>query len=160
MVVAVSLSALGFTGYAGLRLFGESAAALFALMAVTVAHSVHIIEGVLVGLRQGMDRKQAAVHSLETNTWPVFLTSLTTAIGFLSLNFADMPPFQVMGNIVAFGALCAFVYSVTLLPAFLSIVALARRVRAPLGVGLLRSTGGASSFPTTWPCSWPSSSWW
>ena len=124
MVVAVSLSALGFTGYAGLRLFGESGAALFALMAVTVAHSVHIIEGVLVGLRQGMDRKQAAVHSLETNTWPVFLTSLTTAIGFLSLNFADMPPFQVMGNIVAFGALCAFVYSVTLLPAFLSIVPL------------------------------------
>ena len=124
MVVAVSVSALGFTGYAGLRLFGESGAALFALMAVTVAHSVHIIEGVLVGLRQGMDRKQAAVHSLETNTWPVFLTSLTTAIGFLSLNFADMPPFQVMGNIVAFGALCAFVYSVTLLPAFLSIVPL------------------------------------
>ena len=124
MVVAVSLSALGFTGYAGLRLFGESGAALFALMAVTVAHSVHIIEGVLAGLRQGMDRKQAAVHSLETNIWPVFLTSLTTAIGFLSLNFADMPPFQVMGNIVAFGALCAFVYSVTLLPAFLSIVPL------------------------------------
>ena len=54
--------------------------------------------------------------------WPVFLTSLTTAIGFLSLNFADMPPFRVMGNMVAFGALCAFVYSVTLLPAFLSIV--------------------------------------
>ena len=130
MVVAVSLSALGFTGYAGLRLFGESGAALFALMAVTVAHSVHIIEGVLAGLRQGMDRKQATVHSLETNTWPVFLTSLTTAIGFLSLNFADMPPFQVMGNIVAFGALCAFIYSVTLLPAFLSIV--------PLRVGSAR----------------------
>ena len=131
MVVAVSLSALGFTGYAGLPLFGESAAALFALMAVTVAHSVHVIEGVLAGLRQGMDRKQAAVHSLESNTWPVFLTSITTAIGFLSLNFADMPPFQVMGNIVAFGALCAFVYSVTLLPAFLSIV--------PLRVGSARS---------------------
>ena len=29
-----------------------------------------------------------------------------------------MPPFQVMGNMVAFGCLCAFVFSVTLLPAF------------------------------------------
>ena len=122
MLVAVVLSALGFTGWTGMKLFGESGAALFVLMAVTVAHSVHVIEGMFAGLRQGMDRKQAAIHSLEVNVWPVFLTSLTTAIGFLSLNFADMPPFRVMGNMVAFGALCAFAYSVTLLPAFLSIV--------------------------------------
>ena len=122
MLVAVVLSALGFTGWTGMRLFGESGAALFVLMAVTVAHSVHVIEGMVAGLRRGMDRKQAAIHSMQVNVWPVFLTSLTTAIGFLSLNFADMPPFRVMGNMVAFGALCAFVYSVTLLPAFLSVV--------------------------------------
>ena len=118
MLVAVVLSSLGFTGWTGMKLFGESGAALFVLMAVTVAHSVHIIEGMVAGLGQGMDRRQAAVHSLQVNVWPVFLTSLTTAIGFLSLNFADMPPFRVMGNMVAFGALCAFAYSVTLLPAF------------------------------------------
>ena len=122
MLVAVMLSALGFTGWTGMKLFGESGAALFVLMAVAVAHSVHVIEGTMGGLRQGMDRRQAAVHSLQVNVWPVFLTSLTTAIGFLSLNFADMPPFRVMGNMVAFGALCAFVYSMTLLPAFLSVV--------------------------------------
>ena len=74
-----------------------------------------------------MDRKQAASHALQLNVWPVFLTSLTTAIGFLSLNFSDMPPFQVMGNIVAFGALVAFVYAVTFLPAFLSIMPLRSR---------------------------------
>ena len=128
MLVAVMLSALGFTGWVGLKLFGESGAALFVLMAVTVAHSVHVIEGMMAGLRRGMDRRQAAIHSLQVNIWPVFLTSLTTAIGFLSLNFADMPPFRVMGNMVAFGALCAFVYSVTLLPAFLSLMP----IRTPL----------------------------
>ena len=122
MLVAVIPSALGFAGYTGLSLFGESAAALFVLMAVTVAHSVHIIEGMAAGLRQGMDRVQAAMQTLRVNVWPVFLTSFTTAIGFLSLNFAEMPPFRVMGNIVAFGAMSAFVYSVTLLPAFLSVL--------------------------------------
>ena len=122
MMAFVILSALGFTGWTGMKLFGESGAALFVLMAVTVAHSVHVIEGMAAGLRQGMDRKQAAAHSLQVNVWPVFLTSLTTAIGFLSLNFAEMPPFRVMGNMVAFGVLCAFVYSVTLLPAFLSVL--------------------------------------
>ena len=130
MLIAVMLSALGFTGWTGMKLFGESGAALFVLMAVTVAHSVHIIEGVAAGLRQGLDRKQAAIQSTQVNAWPVFLTSLTTAIGFLSLNFAEMPPFKVMGNIVAFGVLCAFLYAVTLLPAILSIMPMrARPVR-------------------------------
>ena len=120
MIVAVLLSALGFAGWSGMTLFGESGAALLVLMAVTVAHSVHVIEAMLSSLRQGMDRKQAAIHSLQLNVWPVFLTSLTTAIGFLSLNFSEMPPFQIMGNMVAFGSLCAFVYAVTFLPVFLS----------------------------------------
>ena len=122
MLVSVLLSAIGFTGWTGLKLYGESGAALFVLMAVTVAQSVHIIEGMQAGFRQGLDRRQATAYSLRVNVWPVFLTSLTTAIGFLSLNFAEMPPFKVMGNIVAFGALCAFAYSVTILPAFLAIV--------------------------------------
>ena len=127
MIVSVILSALGLAGWAGMKLYGESGAALFVMMAITVAHCVHIIEVVLAGLRQGMERKQAIIDSLRINMWPVFLTSLTTAIGFLSLNFSEMPPFRVMGNIVAFGALAAFIFSVTLLPAILSFMpALAR----------------------------------
>ncbi len=131
MLVAVLASAVGFAGWTGLKLYGESGAAFFVLMAVSVAHSVHIIEGMLAGMREGLDRRQAAVRSLQVNMRAVFLTSLTTAIGFLSLNFADMPPFRVMGNMVAFGAMLAFVYSVTLLPAFLSLVPMrARPLRA------------------------------
>ncbi len=120
MLVIVIPAALGFTGWTGMRLFGESGAALFVLMAITVAHSVHIIESMRSGLRQGMERQQAIRYSLQINIWPVFLTSLTTAIGFLSLNFSDMPPFRVLGNIVASGAVCAFLWSVTFLPALLT----------------------------------------
>ncbi len=130
MIVTVIPSALGFAGWTGLKLFGESGAALFVLMAVTVAHSVHIIEAMAGGLRQDMTRTEAAIHAVQVNVWPVFLTSFTTAIGFLSLNFVDMPPFKVMGNMVAFGSMCAFAFSVTLLPAFLSILPIrARKVR-------------------------------
>ncbi|MDE2890881.1 MAG: MMPL family transporter, partial [Chloroflexota bacterium] len=120
MIVGVIIASAGFVGWTGMTLFGESAAAIFVLMAIAVAHSVHIIEAMLAGLREGMDRKQAAIHSLELNIWPVFLTSITTAIGFLSLNFSEMPPFQVMGNMVAFGSLFAFFFAVTFLPAVLS----------------------------------------
>ncbi len=130
MIATVIPSALGFAGWTGLKLFGESGAALFVLMAVTVAHSVHIIEAMARGLRQDMTRTEAAIHAVQVNVWPVFLTSFTTAIGFLSLNFVDMPPFKVMGNMVAFGSMCAFAFSVTLLPAFLSLLPIrARKVR-------------------------------
>ena len=127
-LMAVLISALGFTGWTGMRLYGESGAALFVLMSIAIAHSVHIIQVMSDGVRRGMKRNLAAIYSLQINVWPVFLTSLTTAIGFLSLNFSDMPPFRVMGNIVAFGAMCAFAYAVTLLPALLSIMPI--RVRA------------------------------
>ena len=88
---------------------------------------MHIVAAVLAGMRRGLGRNEAVVESLRGNAWPVFLTTATTAIGFLSLNASDAPPFRVLGNLVAFGVLCAFVYAMTLLPALLSILPL----RAP-----------------------------
>jgi len=126
MLIAVIPVAMGFAGWAGLKFYGESGAAIFVIMAITVAHCVHVITGVLEKLKGGLDLREAIVESLQLNAWPVFLTSMTTAIGFLSLNFSEMPPFRVMGNIVAFGSMAAFVFSVTLLPALL----LALRLRA------------------------------
>ena len=48
-------------------------------------------------------------------------------IGFLSLNASDSPSFHILGNLAAFGVLCAFVYSMTLLPALLSVLPLRAR---------------------------------
>lgn len=53
---------------------------------------------------------------------PVFLTSLTTAIGFLSMNFSEVPPFWHLGNISAVGVAAAFLYSVLFLPAAIAIL--------------------------------------
>ncbi|MCY4259095.1 MAG: MMPL family transporter [Rhodobacteraceae bacterium] len=122
MLIAVLASGFGFAGWSGLKFYATSGAAIFVLMAIAIAHSVHLIHGVINGMREGMDRKSATIHSLRTNARPIFLTSLTTAIGFLSLNFSEMPPFRVMGNIVAFGSMIAFAYSVTLLPALISLM--------------------------------------
>ncbi|MDE0310137.1 MAG: MMPL family transporter [Acidiferrobacterales bacterium] len=129
MLVAIIPATLGFSGWTGMSFYPESAASIFVLMAITVAHCVHIITGVMEKIREGLDSTEAIVESLRMNVWPVFLTSLTTAIGFLSLNFSEMPPFRVMGNVVAFGSMLAFVYSVTLLPIFLSVIRLRAKPR-------------------------------
>ena len=122
MLIAVTASSFGFAGWFGLKFYAESGAALFVLMAIAIAHSVHLIQGMTEGMLGGLERRAAIVRALQTHAHPIFLTSITTMIGFLSLNFSEMPPFRVMGNIVAFGAMCAFVYSVTLLPALLAMM--------------------------------------
>ena len=122
MLIAVMASSFGFAGWFGLKFYAESGAALFVLMAIATAHSVHLIQGMTDGMLRGMERTAAIIHSLQVNAYPIFLTSITTMIGFLSLNFSEMPPFRVMGNIVAFGSMCAFVYAVTLLPALLAMM--------------------------------------
>ena len=122
MLVVVVASSFGLAGWIGLMFYAESGAALFILMAIATAHSVHLIQGMRDGMLDGMERRLAITYSLQANLRPIFLTSLTTTIGFLSLNFSEMPPFRVMGNLVAVGSMVAFVFSVTLLPALLSMM--------------------------------------
>ena len=43
---------------------------------------------------------RAIIEGLRVNFRPVFLTSFTTAIGFLSLNFSETPPFHDLGNLL------------------------------------------------------------
>ena len=96
---------------------------------IAVADSIHVVTSVMLGLRRGLDKTAAIVEAFRINAYPILLTSVTTAIGFLSLNSADSPPFHDLGNYVAFGVLCAFVYTMTLLPALLAILPLRARRR-------------------------------
>ena len=126
-LVFVVNTTLGFAGWIGTVFNPANSGVPIIVMTVAVAHSVHIVAATLANMGCGLNRHEAIAESLRSNAWPVFLTTATTAIGFLSLNASDAPPFRVLGNLVAFGVLCAFVYSMTLLPALLSILPL----RAP-----------------------------
>ena len=70
-------------------------------------------------MRKGHEKKLAIVESLRINMQPVFLASATTAVGFLTMNFSDVPPFNHLGTMVAFGVLASFILSVLFLPALL-----------------------------------------
>ena len=124
VVVFVVLTAVGVAGWFHTMLTPISASVPIIVMAVGVAHSIHIVTTAQAGMREGLERNAALSASLRENMYPVFLTSATTAIGFLSLNTSNSPPFHVLGNLVALGVLFTFIYSVTLLPALLSILPL------------------------------------
>ncbi len=88
-------------------------------MTLAVADCVHLLVTFQQRLRRSGDRAAAMVEALRINLQPIFLTSVTTAIGFLSMNFSDAPPFRDLGNTVAIGVVAAFVYCIALLPALM-----------------------------------------
>lgn len=130
-VIAFSaVTAMGLAGYFGVRLTPPSSTAPTVILTLAIADSIHIIVSMLKEMQyHGRNKQEAIIESLRINLQPVFLTSITTIVGFLSLNFSDAPPFHDLGNITAVGIAAAFVYSIFLLPALLSILPIQCKVR-------------------------------
>lgn len=124
-MIVVTLSAgmaMGTGGWLGLPLSPPASGAPTIILTVAVADCVHILITALVAQGRGMDKKQAIVESLNVNAQAVFLTSVTTAIGLFSLNFSDAPPYRDLGTFGGIGSIYAWVLSMSLFPALLTIL--------------------------------------
>ena len=123
LVILMSmLTGLGAAGWMGLQLNTASAVAPTIILTLAIADSVHILIAMFHKMHEGKDKADAIAISIQQNLYPVFLTSITTVIGFLTMNFSDAPPFRDLGNIVAIGITAAFFYSVLFLPAMMSLL--------------------------------------
>lgn len=122
IIIASIASAMGLAGWAGLFLTGPSATTPTMVMTLAVADCIHILSSQFYEMRRGTEKREAILNSLRINFQPILLTSVTTAIGFLSLNFSDAPPFNDLGNMVATGVMLAFFLSISLFPALLSLL--------------------------------------
>ena len=129
VVLFAAITAMGFAGWSGMVLSSGNVGAPTIIMTVAIAHSVHIISTVMLGMRSGLEKREAILESLHVNFFPVSLTTITTAIGFLSMNFSDAPPFHSLGNLVALGVVSAMVFALTFVPAFIYILPLRVRPR-------------------------------
>lgn len=120
IVVIVSVSAsLGLIGWLGGALTSPSSAAPIIIVTLAIADCVHLLTHYLRFRQEGTTNEEAITKSLGRNAKAIFYTSLTTMIGFLSLNASDSPPFRDLGNFVALGVMMAFLFSVLLLPLLL-----------------------------------------
>jgi len=89
------------------------------LLSIMVADSVHVLITCFHQMGIGDDKKTAIAKSLKLNFMPILVTSITTIIGFLSLNFSTSPPYRDLGNMVAFGVFIALIFSLFFLPSLL-----------------------------------------
>lgn len=113
---------LGAAGWMGIAISPPMANAPTIILTLAVADCMHLLVSFFQARRRGESVDAAVTYSLRLNRQPVFLTSLTTVIGFMALNFSDAPPFKDLGNTVAVGIAGAWFLSITLLPALLAIL--------------------------------------
>lgn len=100
---------------------------------VAFADGIHVLSVYAQKILRGTDRKQALIESININFRPIALATVTTTMGFLSLNLSSAPAIYGFGNIVAIGVIWAFFFTVFLLPAMILLIP-ARSIAKPLGV--------------------------
>jgi len=91
------------------------------LIAIGVADAVHLVTAYYLLRPRYTDKRELIIAVVKHNAMPVFLTSATTAVGFLSLMTSGINPTRAFGYTVAIGTMLAFVVSMTLVPAILSL---------------------------------------
>ncbi len=132
MVIITSIGfAMGVGGHLNIGLTPPSAAFMNIVLTLAIADSIHILVTFIQSMKKGTAKREAIIESLRVNFMPVFITSLTTVIGFLSMNTSDSPPFRDLGNLTAVGMTAAFLFSVTLLPILLDLLPVRIKAKNP-----------------------------
>ena len=122
MIILSIMTAMGLAGWSGILLSPPAMSAPIMILTMAIADAVHLLVTMRHELAIGKSKNDAMIESMRINFRPILVTTLTTALGFLSLNFSDAPPFHDLGNIAAMGVVVAFILSITFLPAAIAIL--------------------------------------
>ncbi len=134
VIATATVASMGSAGWLGFPLSQVNITAPVIILTIAVCDCVHLLVIYLRELGHGQSRTEAMRHSIDINLQPIVLTSVTTAIGFLSLNFSDAPPFRELGTLCAVGVMLAMLLTLTLLPSV--IMFLVRTRKPPSGAQL------------------------
>lgn len=136
-ITAVSVGSLlltiGTVGWTGFAFNQISNMGPLVVVTIAMADGIHIVSVYLQGLHGGMPKLEAMRESLKVNIQPISLATVTTAMGFISLNYCSSPGIYGFGNVVAVGVIWAFIVSLTLLPALVLLMPV-KKIPQPLGV--------------------------
>jgi hypothetical protein len=123
MIITFSvISTMGLFGWLGFTMTPPTGFVPTAILTIAVADTIHILISYYYELNHGKSKFEAIQEALRVNFSPVFITSITTIIGVLCLNTSDSPPYRDMGNMIAAGVFFAWVYSISFLPAMLTLM--------------------------------------
>ena len=126
------LWAFGLMAVVNIPIYAVSTMIPVMLIAIGVADGIHLYSHLQLFLRKNPDasKKEASIDMIKNMWKPVVMTSITTAVGFISLLTSQVYPIKYFGIFTAFGVLAAMLFSLTLIPAGIMIFGLPK-VRKP-----------------------------
>lgn len=86
------------------------------LMVIGLSGMVHILSHYQGLIRKNVPKEEAVAHVFGELALPIFLTALTTSLGFISLYFTDVYSLKWFGLYTGLGVLFMFVSLMSLLP--------------------------------------------
>ena len=125
VVLATAGGALGLMAACGVSFFVITNALPVVLIGIAVADSIHILSEYYQRVAEDPTANaRTLVVDTMTEMWkPVTLTSLTTMAGFCGLSLASlMPPMRYFGLFAFVGVAVAWVYSLFVVPALLTLL--------------------------------------
>ncbi len=120
LVVVLSVVwVFGLMAMVGIPIYAISTMIPIMLIAIGVADGIHIYSHLQLFLMHNpLATKKEAVTDTIIKMWkPVVMTSVTTAVGFISLLTSQVYPIKYFGLFTSFGVLMAMVFSLILIPA-------------------------------------------
>ena len=125
IAIITAVVTIGIRATMDVPFYAVSNALLVVLISIAVADAIHIISEYRDEVASGEHEtpRDALVAAMSAMFVPVALTSVTTVAGFIGIWFgSDMPPMRAFGQYAAVGVLAAWTYSITMLPAVLSLM--------------------------------------
>ncbi len=87
------------------------------LFVVGMSDVIHLVSKYLDNLRFGMQKNEAVINAMKEIGLATLLTSVTTAIGFLSLMVIPVKPIQSFAIFISLAVVITFLITITTLPA-------------------------------------------
>lgn len=99
------------------------------LIAIGVADGIHLYSHLDMYVRKnpGVSQREAVSDMLKNMWKPVVMTSVTTAIGFVSLLTSEVLPIKYFGVFTAFGVMTAMLFSLLLIPSAIIVFGYSKR---------------------------------
>ncbi len=123
VVLFSTIWTFGLMAAVGIPIYAVSTMIPIMLIAIGVADGLHLYSHLQLYMQSNplASKKEAALDMIHEMWKPVAMTSITTAIGFISLITSQVYPIKYFGIFTAFGVLMAMIFSLVLIPAGLMV---------------------------------------
>lgn len=121
-VLLAVIGSLGFMQLSGTPLNMMTTLLPVIMLVVGMSDVVHLVSKYLEEIRYGRSKTEAIKNMLKKVGVATLLTSLTTALGFVTLIWVGMEPIQDFGIFTAVGVLLAFVLSILFIPSIFLLI--------------------------------------